>query len=777
QLGTALGTTPPDNDQRNFPVKVKKDATGNDLDSVEAVSAGEAHSLALKNDGTVWAWGNNNNKQLGVGFSSDTDVPTQVVASTQQGDFLVEVQSIDAGNNYNLALKNDGTVWAWGRNASRQLGDGSDEAARSTPVQVSGLSDVQAISAGEGHSLALKNDGTVWAWGRNSSGQLGGGSTTISGRSTPAQVSGLSDVQAISAGEDHSLALKNDGTVWAWGRNASRQLGDGSDEAARSTPVQVSGLSVVQAISAGGEHSLALKSDGTVWAWGKNNVNQLGIAGGGDRSEPVQVPELLGVTAIAASDLHSLAIKPDNITGRVTSLVGEGRRDTKVALDIAGNFIEEATTNSQGYYAFGTAVGNGSYNVTPTTPGITFSPASSSVSGFSGNVQINFVAVEGSTINISGVVQDRNSHPLSGTTVTLAYGQEQESVQTDINGQYSFSKPQGPVYRVSPSAENYDFEPRTREITNLGPNESVNFIGGLLNFSEEVTENQNIVWAWGSNSDYKLGYNTRGGKSTVAAQVSSLVGVLAVAGAGENHSISRTRNNTVLSWGNNQDSQLGNPNLVGGQRYRSITPVQVGGLDNTLSNITAIAAGFKHNLALKNDNTVVGWGKNSDGALGDGTRDNRQSPVPVQNLDDVGAVSAGNHSLALKNDGTVWAWGNNNYNALGVTQYPRSEEGSLRVPHQVAALTGIGKITAGFHHSLALKNDGTVWAWGRNDFGQLGLGDDKNTLPGVQNGVITPAQVSGLSDAGHLGGRRSQLGAQKRRHRLGLGPQQLRPTR
>ena len=122
-----------------------------------------------------------------------------------------------------------------------------------------------AIAGGDSHSLALKSDGTVWAWGYNGCGQLGDGSTT--NRLTPVQVSGLTGVVAIAGGGSHSLALKSDGTVWAWGCNDYGQLGDGTTTN-RLTPVQVSGLTGVVAIAGGGAHSLALKSDGTVWAWG-----------------------------------------------------------------------------------------------------------------------------------------------------------------------------------------------------------------------------------------------------------------------------------------------------------------------------------------------------------------------------------------------------------------------------------------------------------------------------------------------------------------------------
>jgi alpha-tubulin suppressor-like RCC1 family protein len=149
-------------------------------------------------------------------------------------------------------------VMAWGHNGYGQLGNGTTTEFSTTPVQVSGLSGVQDIAGGAEHTLALKDDGTVWAWGSNHLGQLGD-ATNPDYSNTPVQVSGFSGVQAIAAGSYHSLALKNDGTVWAWGWNEYGQLGDATNTDSN-TPVQVSGLSGVQDIAGGGGHSLALPS-------------------------------------------------------------------------------------------------------------------------------------------------------------------------------------------------------------------------------------------------------------------------------------------------------------------------------------------------------------------------------------------------------------------------------------------------------------------------------------------------------------------------------------
>lgn len=194
--------------------------------------------------------------------------------------------SIVAGHYFTLALKSNGTVWAWGINSNGQLGDGT-ESDRNTPVQVSGLNAVTAIAAGPNHSLALKSDGTVWAWGWNIAGQLGNGTNTAS--NIPVWVSGLgTNILGLGAGDVHSLVLLSNGAVMSWGYNNSGQLGDGSNTT-RPGPVTVNSLSNCVRATRGLNHSLALKSDGTVWTWGKNSKGQLGDGTTKYRNTPVQV--------------------------------------------------------------------------------------------------------------------------------------------------------------------------------------------------------------------------------------------------------------------------------------------------------------------------------------------------------------------------------------------------------------------------------------------------------------------------------------------------------
>ena len=289
------------------------------------ISGGWYHNIALAKDGTVWFWGTNYTGEL-AGEAAKENKPTFT-----QVPGLTSVKSIDVGCYHNLALRKDGTVWAWGNNDSGQIGDGTTDN-RLTPVRVAKLSNVEAIAAGYSHSVALKKDGTVWTWGMNCDSQLGV-ETSEDKSVLPVQVPGLNNVVAIAAGEGHTLVLKKDGSLWSWGSNSNGQLGSGSKVAKSVTPVQVSGLTTITAIASGGFHNLALRRDGTVWAWGSNCDGQLGNGTNKDSSLPVQINGFSGAAVVVAGEGHSVILKQDgsvwvfglNIDGQL----GDGSTDDR----------------------------------------------------------------------------------------------------------------------------------------------------------------------------------------------------------------------------------------------------------------------------------------------------------------------------------------------------------------------------------------------------------------------------------------------------------------
>ncbi len=235
-----------------------------------ALGCGDASAFALSKTGTLWAWGDNSSAQLGFGVS-DTDAhssPAQV-----GGD--AGWTAVASGATHTVALKSDGTLWAWGGDTDGQLGVG-DITSQPVPTLVGLDSDWAAVSCGDYYTLALKTDGTLWAWGDNGNGQLGVGDTTV--RQSPTQVGTSADWAAISCGHSHALALMKDGSLWAWGYNGNGQLGLG-DTDQRDAPVQVGTAMDWAAVAAGNDFSLAVKQDGTLWAWGYNGNGQLGLGG------------------------------------------------------------------------------------------------------------------------------------------------------------------------------------------------------------------------------------------------------------------------------------------------------------------------------------------------------------------------------------------------------------------------------------------------------------------------------------------------------------------
>lgn len=358
------------------------------LSHITAIATGTGNSLALDSSGHVWYWYAYGDLSSGITPETPTSTNTPTTpASRNPTPVMVagldHVTAIAAGMRFSLALLDDGTVMAWGENEWGQLGDGTTVNS-DVPVKVQGLSDVVAIAAGDYHSLALKADGTVWAWGDNESGELGDGTTTNS--YTPVRVKGLSGVTAIAAGEAHSLALKKDGTVWSWGNNENGQAGNGTqnrpDEPGVTTPVRVKNLTDVVAIADGGisgggpdidggtvkyraGYGLALEADGGLWTWGAY----------GDTSEPqsnpcrktpVAVSGLSGVRFMTAGGDYAVAVVPAEGTtssASPASPVPTASVSTDASLSQAATGIDKSLVTvkgADGMEITGVVVGDGS---------------------------------------------------------------------------------------------------------------------------------------------------------------------------------------------------------------------------------------------------------------------------------------------------------------------------------------------------------------------------------------------------------------------------------
>jgi alpha-tubulin suppressor-like RCC1 family protein len=531
-----------------------------------AVAAGGQHSLAVKEDGTVIAWGRN--------LSGEARVPvslSNIVAISAGGR---------SGTGFSVTLRRDGTVIAWGDNSGGQ-----------TNVP-SGLSDVIAISAGTDHCLALKNDGTVIGWGSQ-----GAGKTQV-----PA---GLSNVVGIAAAGEHSVALKRDGTLVAWGQS---QWGKAPGP---------EGLSNVVSICAGSDFGLALKRDGSVFEWGQ------------PFSRETDLPkDLANVAAIAAGLWNGLALGRDGT-------VREWGRDTFSATHVPPGLNHVVALscggNDQGGHTLalksdGSIVGWGNNNYGQSLPpgGLT------------------------NVISISGVEYHYLALRSDGSVVGWGGGEHHD------HGQALVPPDLGPVKQVS--------------------------AGWARSLALRL---DGSVAGWG---DHFFGLDGPAAGLTDIAAVS----------AGYNENLALKKDGRVVMWSDSPAIQ---------------------GL--AFTNAVAIAAAPHHCIALRQDGKVLSWGANEVLA--------RSAPADLTNVIAIATWGdpAFDHDLALKRDGTVFAWG-----SYGV--------GQTRMPEH---LTNVIAVAAGAAHSLALRGDGTIIGWGKNDMGQITMPEGLSNVIAIAGGRASSAAI------------------------------------
>jgi alpha-tubulin suppressor-like RCC1 family protein len=268
------------------------------------VVTGAYHIAAIKTDGTLWTWGNNSNGQLGDNTSIAKSSPVQTIAGGTNWKQL-------AGAHHIAAIKTDGTLWLWGGNSSGQLGDNT-ATPKSSPVQtISGGTNWKQVACGTSHTAAIKTDGTLWTWGWNPFGQLGDNTTTD--KSSPVQtIAGGTNWQHVVTGAYHIAAIKTDGTLWTWGYNNYGQLGNNT-ATPKSSPVQtISGGTNWKQVAGGVYQTAAIKTDGTLWSWGRNDYGQLGDNTNANKSSPVQtIAAGTNWKLVAGGWYHTAAIKTD----------------------------------------------------------------------------------------------------------------------------------------------------------------------------------------------------------------------------------------------------------------------------------------------------------------------------------------------------------------------------------------------------------------------------------------------------------------------------------
>ena len=846
--------------------------------TVVAVSAGYYHSLALCSDGTIAAWGENGSGQLGNNSTTDSSVPVPVNQSgVLSGKAVV---AISAGSSHSLALCSDGAIAAWGSNGSGRLGNGSTSSS-SVPVLVvqtgvlSGKT-VVAVSAGGIYNLALCSDGAIAAWGHNSNGQLGNSSTTNSSVPVLVNRSGVlsgKTVVAIAAGLHNSLALCSDGTIAAWGSNSSGELGNNSTTNS-SVPVLVnrsgvlSGKTVV-AVSAGSNHSLALCSDGTLAAWGLNSSGELGNNSTTNSSVPVLVNRsgvLSGKTMVAVSAgvyhnlslsnydestaglfnlslsvgtispqfdpnttvysaevsnaVSSITFRPESLVGELSvlkvneSIVASGSNSQSIPLDVGANVITILVTAPDGItsktykvtvtrmsnvstlsaltlssgslspnfasntmsYTASVANATSSISVKPT---LTTTTATVRVNGalvISGSDGESIPLTVGSnTITVVGISQDGTATSTYTLTVTRISNVSTLSSLTLSSGTLS------PGFASSTTSYTASVANTTTAITvrpTLTTTTATVRVNGTLVASD--SDSQSIPLTVGSNTITVVGTAEDGTttstytitvtrQSPLVASFTSPSSIPVTAASytatgndvqlslgfapptGTNLTVVK---NTGLPFISGEFSNLAHGQVVnlsyGGKSYRFVANYY-GGSGNDL----VLEWGYRD---------LAAWGNNEYGQLGDSSSMAASVPVLVTqrgvlSSKTVVAVSAGKgHSLALCSDGTIAAWGSNSSGQLGNSSTTNSSVPVLVNQSGVLSAKTVVAISAGDDYSLALCSDGTIAAWGGNLEGQLGNGSTTDSSVPVrvtQNGVLLGKTVVAVSAGGDYGGSHS----------------------
>jgi alpha-tubulin suppressor-like RCC1 family protein len=281
-------------------------------DSWASVAASDKHTVAIRNDGTLWAWGDNSNGQLGDGSTTDAHVPEQIGTAK-----WARVSVGGAGAADTVAIRADGTLWAWGYNGDGQLGDGSTTDSH-VPEQVGTATNWASVAAGADNTFAIRTDGTLWAWGSNVDGVLGQGSLTA-GPHVPEQIGTANNWVTVATGSVHTVAVRTDGTLWTWGGNEYGQLGDGTaggpicsvTDACRDAPEQIGTATNWASVAAGGDDTFAIRTDGTLWGWGLNEEGALGDGTTNDSHAPEEVGTATNWATVSAGGVNTAAVRTD----------------------------------------------------------------------------------------------------------------------------------------------------------------------------------------------------------------------------------------------------------------------------------------------------------------------------------------------------------------------------------------------------------------------------------------------------------------------------------
>ena len=695
---------------RSSPVQLT--AIGN----VRQVDFGYQYGLAIKTDGTLWAWGINTLGELGLGDTVTRSSPVQVGAGTNW-------QKVAAGPNLeqrtSYAIKTDGSMWAWGYNGYGQIGD-LTTVDKSSPVQVLPTTKTNWVDmdAGKNWSAAIDSSGSLFTWGYGTLGQLGSG---VADFSSPTQVGVLTNWAKVSANSSHTMAIKTDGTLWGWGRNLNGELGDFSTTT-RSSPVQTGTATDWANVTAGGFFTIGVKTDGSMWAWGAGSNGQLGLAL--PESRPIQImPYDFRYKDFSAGGSHAMAVKNDG------TLWGWG-------------------TNTDGQLG----IGNLTYKSSPVQIGA-LTTWKSVRCGHTHSLAL----VENGTLYATGVgtygalgdlTTTRKSSPVQVLPTT-------KTNWVDMDAGLNFSM----GLDSSGSIWTWGFGGNGElGLGDTTTRSSPVQVGTLTNWSKISAANggwyaiktDGTLWSCGYGARGALGDGTATGKSS-PVQIGAATDWQKVSGGNYFGMAIRGAGGTgsLWSWGRNSEGQLG----LGDITDRS-SPVQVGTLTNWKEVNGAHdtgGAGRGRSFAIKTDGTLWGWGYNGSSELGDGTTNNKSSPVQIGTLSTWVSASGGfGFSLVMEttSSGTASIYSMGVFGtALGRFGLSLSLQSTVKSPVQLGTFSASDyewsktAISAGESHTVALKtsgsNSGSLFAWGINSSGQFGDGTTTGKSSPVQIGALT----------------------------------------
>ncbi len=740
---------------------------------VHQIEGGQEHTLWLKPDGTVWAWGDNGQGQLGTGFDRDSAIPQPVCATagTAPGEpcatVLSDVVQVAAGADFSMALQADGTVLAWGDNTDGQLGDGCtvgvDCVARWLPTAVSVPAGGQDIGAGPLSGYTVNNDGTVFAWGYNETGELGRGDLISSasplevcmdwdatGGTCTMPLTGAIQVAGGLDDAEHAGAIREDGTVWMWGDGDDGKRGDGCDNCdAQPYAGQVctfadpSGTCTgffqdAEWLDVGEDHTLVLGLDGRLYAFGDNNAGQLGTRCVDGNCDDVAIPEPVcgsingDICTSYMEDIRSFAAGEDHtviILGDGTIFTMGDNNDGQL-----GNGCDGGTTDCPD-------------QTEPIPPcaleadGGCPNPLTGAFGAAAGTDHVVVMLDDGTLVawgdNNDGQVGDgtawssvaRPSHPGSDWA-HIGAGEDFSVARTTGGAVLTWgSLEDGVLGDGCTTCDDFRAEPSDALIEGA----ALTDWDGVSAGEKWVLGRRSVnLHAWGNNEDNQLSGGFVGDFSSLANPMitadDGATPTWVAAWAGAWHGVARRADGSLWAWGQGGDGQLGD-----GLESDATAAVQVLGADgSTYDTDWDIAApGFEHTLALKTDGTLWAWGEGSDGQIGDGLEDDTPAPAQVGTSTWTAIAAGWDFSLGVQSDGTLWAWGGDGDGALAQPCSPDCDD--QLVPIQIGTDTDWAGVAAGEERAFAWKTDGSLFAWGEDRDGNLGIG--------VMSDVYTPQPV------------------------------------